>query len=91
MESDSPDDVTRWGTSVQLTQRGVNAVRKLWTLDDLERVVSPQDRIDAARNVRNPTNVSSPSFDGHYKFRWNKAWVEKNGNLKIIEIQVQTQ
>jgi hypothetical protein len=48
MLSSSPENATRWGTSVQLTQRGINAVSKFWLLDDLERAFTPQERIQMA-------------------------------------------
>ena len=57
MESNSPHDVTHWGTSIQLTQCDVNAVQKLWALNNLNRVVLPQDHIDAAVNVSNLTTM----------------------------------
>ena len=50
MFSRSPENATRWGTSVQLTQRGVNAVAKFWKLDDIERALTPQERIQVASN-----------------------------------------
>ncbi len=48
MLSDSPEDATQWGTSVQLTQRGVNAVAKFWELGKFERAFRPQERIHEA-------------------------------------------
>ncbi|EDR00494.1 uncharacterized protein LACBIDRAFT_334102 [Laccaria bicolor S238N-H82] len=48
MLSDSPEGATRWGTSVQLTQRGVNAVSKFWQLDNFERAFTPQECIQMA-------------------------------------------
>lgn len=50
MLSSSPENATRWGTSVQLTQRGVNAVAKFWELDNFERALTPQERIQVAYN-----------------------------------------
>jgi hypothetical protein len=48
MLSSSPEHATRWGTSVQLTQRGVNAVAKFWGLGKLERAFTPQEHIQTA-------------------------------------------
>ncbi len=48
MLSNSPDGATRWGTSVQLTQCGVNAVAKFWELGNFERAFTPQERIHEA-------------------------------------------
>jgi hypothetical protein len=49
MLSDSPEAATRWGTSVQLTQRGVNAVAKFWELGNFDRAFTPQERIREAQ------------------------------------------
>jgi hypothetical protein len=48
MASSSPENATRWGTSVQLTKRGVNAAAKYWNMGNLERVLTPHDRIEIA-------------------------------------------
>jgi len=59
MLSNSPENATRWGTSVQLTQRGVNAVAKYWELGNFERVCTPQERIQTAyKRVRDIKYIS---------------------------------
>jgi hypothetical protein len=52
MTSKSPTQATRWGTSVQLTQRGVKAVAKFWELGKLERAFTPQERIQKAHGKK---------------------------------------
>lgn len=58
MLSESPPGVTRWGTSIQLTAKGVNAMEKVWNLGALsdafvrDRIVNADDRVVAA-DVRN--------------------------------------
>lgn len=54
--SSSPENATRWGTSVQLTQHGVNAVAKYWELGNFERACTSQEHIQTAyKRVRDIT------------------------------------
>ena len=43
MLSESPDDATRWGTSIQLTKRGVNAIGRYWENAKTSRAITPTD------------------------------------------------
>jgi hypothetical protein len=83
------NDVTHWGTSIQLTQCNVNAVQKLWALNNLNRVVSPQDHIDADWNVSNLTTMFQALYLTWclYKLRWEKARVERKGKFENSEIR----
>lgn len=45
MASHSPKDVTRWGSSIQLTMRGVAAISKAWSMGLFERSIRPIDRV----------------------------------------------
>ena len=45
MSSTSPPNATRWGSSVQLTQRGINAVERFWGAGIMKKVFAPQECI----------------------------------------------
>jgi hypothetical protein len=43
MLSKSPADATRWGTSIQLTKRSVNAIGWYWKNAKTSRAIAPSD------------------------------------------------
>ena len=49
MSSTSPDNATRWGSSVQLTKRGVNAVSRFWDVGKMKNAFTPGERIQDAK------------------------------------------
>lgn len=59
MASTSSEGATRWGTSVQLTERGVNAAAKFWKLGNLQRALTPQERIQNAQRASSSKVVSA--------------------------------
>jgi hypothetical protein len=63
MFSTSPEDATRWGSSVQLTNRGVNAAGKFWDLGILEKAFTPHERIQIANNKVGSTVKQNFHFD----------------------------
>jgi hypothetical protein len=50
MASHSPSGVTRWGTSIQITKRGVDAMKKYWGFGDKKRLGSLEERCRKAWN-----------------------------------------
>jgi len=50
LKSKSPEDVTRFGTSTQLTQQGVKAVDRFWRKGGPRDILKTyDDRVEAAR------------------------------------------
>jgi hypothetical protein len=74
LNSTDESGYTRWGTSVQITSKGVNAMQKVWNVEQLARsghdvhrlapksaarITTAKDRIDKARA---DISVSVPSM-----------------------------
>jgi hypothetical protein len=78
MLSNSPENATRWGTSVQLTERGFNAAKRFWDLGSFERALRPQERIDTAhKKVGGIINTVLFSFNDYLLFKAEKSKTQK--------------
>jgi hypothetical protein len=48
LESTSPSNVTRWGTSIQITKAAVAGLSRVWDAGEVYRILTPDDRIKKA-------------------------------------------